>query len=241
MCVAVAIGGATVGSALIGSSASKSAAKTQSNASQYAADQQLQMYNQTRADQTPWRVAGGNAVGALSNWYGLGGQTPDYQSVLNGLPGYQFQRDQGNEAVQRNLAARGLLQSGAAGKALQQYGQNLASNYADKYVNGLQSLAGLGQTSAGQTAAAGANAAANAGNAVMNGAAASASGQVGSANAWSNGLQNAVGFGAMGLQNYQQLGQMQNSANQWMQQNQSMLAPQFPTFTGNIAYTGLGG
>ena len=41
---------------------------------------QLSMYNQTRADQTPWRVAGGNAVGALSSYYGLpgaNGQAPD--------------------------------------------------------------------------------------------------------------------------------------------------------------------
>jgi hypothetical protein len=202
MGITAAVGGA-LGGAVISAHGAKKAANTQADASKYAADQQMAMYQQTREDQTPWRQAGGQAVGALSNWYGLGGQTPDYQSMLQNMPGYQFQMQQGNEAVQRNLAARGLLQSGAAGKALQQYGQGVASSYADKYVNGLQSLAGLGQTSVAQTGAAGTSAAANAGNAIQNGATGVASGQVGQANAWANGLQGLVGLGASYFGNQQ--------------------------------------
>ena len=205
-----------VGGAMIASNGAKSAANTVAQGQAGATQAQYDMYNQTRADQAPWRGAGGQAVDALSKWYGLGGvnqdgtagtaQTPDYQSMLQNMPGYQFQMQQGTDAVQHNLAARGLLKSGAAGKELTQYGQGQAATYADKYVNGLQSLAGLGQTSVGQTGAAGANAAGNAGAAMQNGAAGVASGQVGQANAWSNGLNGLAGLAGQ-YASYQQMNQ----------------------------------
>jgi hypothetical protein len=216
--MAIGAGVATVAGAAISSNGAKSAANTIAQGQQGATQAQYDMYNQTRADQAPWRGAGGQAVNALSQWYGLGGvnqdgttgtaQTPDYNAMLQNMPGYQFQMDQGNQAVQHNLAARGLLQSGAAGKALTQYGQGQAASYADKYVNGLQSLAGVGQSSVQATGSAGANAANGAGNAIQNGAAGVASGQVGQANAWANGL---AGLGGL-------YGQYQSQ--QAMQQNQ---------------------
>lgn len=48
-------------------------------------------------------------------------------------PGYQFQFDQGNQALQRQLAAAGGTQSGAALKAAQQYGQNYANTAFNDY------------------------------------------------------------------------------------------------------------
>ena len=41
------------------------------------------------------------------------------------LPGYQFQLDQGTQALDRSAAARGGLFSGRAAKELQQFGQGL--------------------------------------------------------------------------------------------------------------------
>lgn len=228
------VAGAVIGA--VGSGiASSNAADAQKDAANTASNTQLQMYNTTRADQAPWRQAGGQAVNALSQWYGLGGvttpsstdsnaydptsgysvgpygsvrqlipqssgaasatsqATPDFNKILSNLPGYQFQMQQGTQAVQRNLAAQGLLQSGAAGKALEQYGQGLASNYATQYVNGLQSLAGLGQTSAANTGALGANAANQIGANQIYAGNAQASSYAAQGNAINSGLSGLVG------------------------------------------------
>lgn len=202
----VAVAG--IASSAISAGAAGDAANAQVQASQNSNATQLQMYNTTRSDQAPWRAAGGQAVDALSQFYGLGGvnangtpgtgtagtaSTPDYNKLLSNLPGYQFQQQQGNQAVQRNLAASGLLQSGAAGKALQQYGQGVASQYAGQYVNGLQSLAGLGQTSVANTGAVGANTANQIGSNQIYAGNAQASGYAGQANAVNSGLSGLAG------------------------------------------------
>jgi len=234
--IAAAIAGAAVVGGVATTVASNKAASAQRDAARTSSDTQLAMYNQTRDDQAPWRSAGGQAVDALSRWYGLGGvnttqpsqstqdnvitlpggrviripgqdssgstttqQPVDYNSILSNLPGYQFQQQQGNQAVQRNLAAAGLLQSGAAGKALQQYGQGVASNYATQYVNGLQSLAGLGQTSVQSTGNIGANTANQIGANQIYSGNAQASGYAGTANAINSGLSGVAG--AYGMYN----------------------------------------
>ena len=199
---AAAVG--TIASSAISAGAAGDAANAQVQAGQNANNTQLQMYNTTRQDQAPWRAAGGQAVNALSQFYGLGGvnadgtagtvSTPDYNKLLSSLPGYQFQQQQGNQAVQRNLAAAGLLQSGAAGKALTQYGQGVASQYAGQYVNGLQSLAGLGQTSVANTGAVGANTANQIGSNQIYQGNAQASGYAGIANAANSGLSGLTGL-----------------------------------------------
>lgn len=58
------------------------------------------------------------------------------------LPGYQFQFDQGAEAVQRKLGSKGYGGSGNMGVALTEYGQNFASGYFDKEATRLATLAG---------------------------------------------------------------------------------------------------
>ena len=239
---AVIAGGAAILGGVIGSQGAKSAAGSQTAAANNATAAQLQMYNQTRADQTPWRTAGGAAVNALSNWYGLGGlpaaqptaaatgpqKKPNYGGSLVGqaisgaynaaqapynavppntapsaatqmqtianTPGYQWQLSQGTQAVQRNLAAKGLLNSGAAGKALEQYGQGLAGTYESQYVSGLQSLAGLGQGAANSVAAAGMNAANQVGSNQIYAGNAQAYGAIGQGQAIVQGIQGLAGI-----------------------------------------------
>ena len=215
MCIVaggIAAGVGAIGGAAISSHGASQAAGAQASAANNANATQLQMYNQTRADQAPWRQAGGQAVSALSQFYGqpgvdangnpTQGGTPDYQSILQNLPGYQFQQAQGSKAVQQNLAARGLLQSGAAGKALTQYGQGLGDQYAQQYTSGLQSLAGLGQSSTQATGAAGANAANQIGSNQIYAGNAAASGYANQANAINGGLSGIVsGLGYYQSQN----------------------------------------
>lgn len=103
-------------------------------------------------------------------------------------PGYQFRREQGLDAMQNSAAARGTLSSGNTLKALQSYGDGLASQEFDSYANRLASLAGVGQTATQNVGALGANAARGSGAALQNAGAARASGYAGQANAWGSGL-----------------------------------------------------
>lgn len=188
------------------------AAGAQESAANAADQTQLQMFNTTNSEQAPYRQAGGQALNALSGFYGLGGvdtsavgggpsasqvggasSTPDYNAILSNLPGYQFQMQQGTQAINQNLAAQGLLQSGAAGKELAQYGQGLASNYAGQYVNGLQSLAGLGQSSTQASGQLGQQTANQIGSNQIYAGNAQASSYATTANAIGGGLQSVAG------------------------------------------------
>lgn len=130
----------------------KAAAKG-AKASQYATDQQIKYLretrDQTRADQEPWRLAGVNALGQLSN------PAANFQAS----PDYNFRLQQGLEGVTQNRAVNGMLQSGSALKGLNDYAQNTASNEFGNWWNRQSGLAGVGQAAntanqnAGQNAA----------------------------------------------------------------------------------------
>jgi hypothetical protein len=114
-------------------------------------------------------------------------------------PGYAFRMSEGLKSLDRQAAARGGLISGGALKAAQRYGQDLGSqeyqNAFNRYqvnrsnqLTPLQSMAGMGQTTATQLGNAGQNYATNAGNAYGAAGQAQASGYMGVANAISGGL-----------------------------------------------------
>jgi hypothetical protein len=224
MCViiagaAIAAVGAVAGGAIASSGASK-AANAQTNAANQANLTQSQQYQQTRTDQAPWRTAGSEALNSLEGYYGLPGANgkvdpnaaANDNKLIQNLPGYQFNLQQGNQAVQRNLAANGLLDSGAAQKALTQYGQGAAMQASGQYLNGLQSLAGLGQTATANTGAAGANAANQVGSNQIYAGNAQASGYANQSNAINAGLSGLSGI-------YGNYTQQQNLANQYQGSN----------------------
>lgn len=74
---------------------------------------------------------------------------PAFQNYLNST-GYNFQLQQGSNAITGNAAAKGLLDSGATAKALTGYGQNLASTSFNNYLGQLSGVAGLQGQVAGQ-------------------------------------------------------------------------------------------
>jgi hypothetical protein len=82
-------------------------------------------------------------------------------SSVTKLPGYQFQFEQGTQAVARQMASSGFLGSGNEAIALTQYGQGLAKNFYLTQANLLAQLAGItapsspSQLSGAATAAAG--------------------------------------------------------------------------------------
>lgn len=88
-------------------------------------------------------------------------QRPRYQSELAGLmagtvdptkldPSYQFRLSQGSGNLERQLAARGGIGSGAEKTALLNYGQDLASTEFSNEFSRLAQLAGVNAGSPGQ-------------------------------------------------------------------------------------------
>jgi hypothetical protein len=207
------VAGAVVGSAVIGSVASGKAAKTQAASADRAADLQYEQFLQSREDQEPWRKAGEEALNKLAPL--AMEYTPFGMQQFQADPGYQFRMSEGMKALERGAAARGGLLSGGTLRATQRFGQDLASqeyqNAFNRYgiererrLGPLQSLAGVGQTTAQQVGQAGQTMAANVGNLMTSGAAARASGYVGQANA----LTGALGTGLNFYQNQQMLNRL---------------------------------
>ena len=117
-------------------------------------------------------------------------------------PNYEFQLEQGLGSTRNLLNASGGLVSGNAQKGLIDYTQNFARGaYGDAFnqfqtqrgniYNTLAGIAGIGQTSVGQTGQALQNYGTNVANLATGGAAAEAAGRVGAANAYSGAIQNA--------------------------------------------------
>jgi hypothetical protein len=125
----------------------------------------LDIYNQERADQAPWRAAGQAALGQM--------QDPSFQKSFTMQdfqqdPGYNFQMQQGKQALERAASAKGLQMSGATLKDLAGYSQGLANqDYEQAYsnfnnnnnlkFNRLATLAGFGQNANAANSAAGMN------------------------------------------------------------------------------------
>jgi hypothetical protein len=118
-------------------------------------------------------------------------------NTLQNLPGYQFQMNQGVQALDRSAASKGLLNSGAQEKALTAYGQGLGSSYLGNYVQGLNGIAQMGQASAGQQAVAGMNTANQVGANQIGAGNAAAAGYVNQGNAISGLMQNGIGLYGM--------------------------------------------
>lgn len=111
-------------------------------------------------------------------------------------PGYDFRLGEGVRAMEMGAAARGNVLSGAQTKALTQYGQDYATQDYDNYLRRwyqsltpLQSLAGLGQTSAGQTASNAMQTGQNIGQNYLTAGQARASGYINQANTLTGALQ----------------------------------------------------
>ena len=139
---------------------------------------------------------------------GGGAAGPDYSAFFKS-PGYEFRLDEGTRAIDRSASARGQLMSGGTLRALQRYGQGLASSEFGNYANRLSTLAGIGQTSAFQSGQVGSAAAgqvgrsaASIGETILAGGQAQAEGIIGANNAWQQGIGGALGSIGGAVQQY---------------------------------------
>lgn len=232
--VAAATAAGSIASGIIGSNAAGDAAKAQVAATNQASQTELNMFDQTSARFQPYVDAGTNGLASLQNLLGLGGPgggtssspilqmlgigtpgTPGTGSIdpskFQGSPGYQFQLQQGMDAVTNSAAAHGGL-GGNALRALQSTGQGLANQDWNQYLgnagNAWQNLVGnvSGVANSGQNAAAklgtiGTDVAGQVGGNQIGAGNALAAGDMGSAKAIQGmiqGLVSAMGTGAGG-------------------------------------------
>jgi len=183
------------------------AAQLERQTSQEQLALQKRMYEEDIVRQKPFYDVGVNALPELVS---ASRYEPFTMDKFQADPGYAFRLKEGQKTLERSAAARGGLLSGGTGKALQRFGQEMGSqeytNAFNRYqaertarLQPLQSLTGMGQTTAQQIGAAGQNYAGssaniagnmstNVGNLMTSGAAARASGYVGTANALTGGL-----------------------------------------------------
>ena len=149
---------------------------------------------------------------AMERYYASSQKTPGLLTEGPGefteSPGYEWALSQGVNALDRSATSRGRLRSGAHEKALLQYGQGLAlqdyDNFLNRYYQSLNpyfSLANLGQVSAGQTSQIGATTGAGiASNYLSTGqqvGQARASGYANTANALTSATQNYLTYNAL--------------------------------------------
>ena len=198
---AAAVVGGSLISSVVGASAAGSAASTQANAANNATAEQQAQFQQTQANLAPWMQAGTNALGQLQSQAPALLTAPN-QANFQASPGYGYQMQQMQDAVQNSAAARGSAISGNTLQALQSNAQGLASqDYWNWYnaqtanqnrsLNYLQTLSGGGQNAAAQLGAYGTQTAGNIANTMQAAGNASAAGTMGMANAIGGGINNA--------------------------------------------------
>ncbi|MBN1849411.1 MAG: hypothetical protein JW932_12590 [Deltaproteobacteria bacterium] len=159
--VAVAIAGSALVNYYISEQNRKAADKAtqaQLEAADAATKLQWKMFYQNREDLAPWREAGTNALNKLVDMVETG------PGEFEASPGYQFRLGEGEQAINRALASRGQYDSGKAMKVLTRFNQDYATKEYDNFLarwykslTPFQSLAGIGQTTAEETAEMGAN------------------------------------------------------------------------------------
>jgi hypothetical protein len=214
--VAVAIGGSALIGGVTSAVGSHEAASAQTNAADQAAAIQQQQYAQNSANQQPDIAAGHTALNTIgqdqANGTGFAASfTP--QNYIN-TPGYQFQQQQGENAVNSSAAATGGVLNGGSLKALDQYTTGLAnSTYSQAYQNylagsaqsysQLYGVASLGENAAASLGAQGVTSTNNQGNYLTQAGNAQAAGDVGVANGINSAVSGASTLGYLANQSSQ--------------------------------------
>jgi hypothetical protein len=171
------------------------------------------MYRQTRRDVTPFHRVGAAGVKALGGLLGIGtgdlqqGQFDPNAALVRPFtladfeesPAYQFNLQQGQQAIQKAAAARGNYYAPQTLQDISRFSQGLASNEFQQALENYRAqqgdvfgrlfgIAGLGESAATLTGQAGAQAAQGISQAQLQGGAARAGGIVGATNALLGGL-----------------------------------------------------
>lgn len=188
------------------------AAKTQAGAANHAADVQLSMFNRIEGEMQPYKDAGAQSLQAVMKGLGIGDPNatgpvgygaftiPFGLQQFQESPAYQFNLQQGKDAIDKAAAARGNFYAPKTLQDMAKFSQGLASNeYQNAFSNyntslgniwnRLTQISGSGQNAVANTGAMGLQSANNQGNYLTQGANASAAGNM----AFANSANQAIG------------------------------------------------
>jgi hypothetical protein len=197
------IGGSAIVGSILGGQAAQRGAQTQADAMRESAALQKQMFDVQNAQQAPYREAGYSALSDIAGMKPYLTQQFGPEQFAAGIdPGYAFRLQQGNLANLNLANQAGGAISGNTLTGLMNYGQGAASqeyqNAFNRYqtqrsniYNNLASIAGLGQTSLGETGQLSSTTAQGVGNAITGAGSAIGAGQVAAGNALGSGIQGA--------------------------------------------------
>lgn len=249
--VAVAIGGSAVAGGIANYFGQSSAANTAANAETNAANQtnatNMSMFNTEQQNAKPYLQAGDSALNSINQNQGYY-NTPFSMSQFQEDPGYQFDLQQGQQAIQNSSVATNGLISGSELGALNNYSQNMASNeYGNAYnrytqqqqsnFNRYATIAGLGEQATGLSNQAAQTAATNIGAGYSSAGNAVAAGAIAQGNATTgligSGVNAASTYGTLSMLNGRGGGGYNPTAN-W---NPAQLNPQTQTL-GNLSGVG---
>ena len=204
---------AIAGSAVIGAVASNAASSKASKASKNAAQMQRDQFDIINQQNKPFMDAGYGATTRMQQLLGIGGDpgaegygsfshefSPD-DFLANKDPGYGFELQQGQQALQNSAAGQSGALSGAAIKDLLGYSQGYArTGYNDAFnryqtqqgniFSRLSGISQMGQNAAANVGSQGTALAGQAGQALTAGGQAAAAGTMGIGNSLSQGLNN---------------------------------------------------
>lgn len=186
---------------ILGGNASKKSSSQIAGAIQQGIGFQQGNYAQTQGNLQPFIGAGQSALPYLLAAYGLpggnaGGIGQAY-GAFQQTPGYQFPFQQGNLALNRQLASMGLINSGAALRDASQYNQGLAGQFWQNYLSGLGGLVGAGQQGASTLGQIGAGVGSSVAQGYGNLGGAIGAGTIGQANALQSGFGGLIGSTAL--------------------------------------------
>jgi hypothetical protein len=197
------VAAAVIGGSIISGRMAQKGAQTQADAMSQSAAYQKHMFDIQNEQQRPYREAGYSALKDISAMQPYLTKQFGQEDFLAGIdPSYNFRLAQGNIATTNLANQAGGLIGGNALQGLTNYGQGAASqefsNAFNRFqtgrsniYNNLASIAGLGQTSLGQTGQLAGTTSQGVGGAIAGAGSAIGAGQVAMGNAVSGGLQGA--------------------------------------------------
>jgi hypothetical protein len=221
--IAAAIVGGAALTAGVGALSSSSAASDQESAANNATAAQLQMFNTTQQNLQPYMTSGSTALNTLTGELPTLDTPMAIQPSINNTnwqqymsPAYQFQLQQGQQALQNSQAASDGALSGAALKGLVSYNQNMAgtafqnafNDYQTQYGNQfnqyqtqnqniyqrLANLANLGENAGANLGQNATQTGANVANTMTSAGNAEAAGVMGVGNSVSSSVNNGLGY-----------------------------------------------
>lgn len=196
-------GGAILAGSLLGADAAGDAAGIQAGAANNATAFQREMFDRTERNLAPWLSQGRVSLDQLAAMTGPNGQLlrPFGMQDFQESPAYQFNLEQGQKAIEKAAAKRGMYYAPATLKDISRFSQGLASNefntaygqYNQNMKNiwdRLYALSSGGQNAAAQIGAFGTTTGGQVGGNMVDAGNAAAAGRIGAANAISGGVNN---------------------------------------------------